>query len=249
MVSCIGLGTTKFGRNTDVKYPAAFELPSDRELEELLAVALDLGINLLDTAPAYGESEERLGRLIASARQRWILCTKCGESYSDGRSRHNFSRAALTRSVDFSLKRLQTDYVDILLLHSDGNDLEILNRSDAVETMKLMKARGQARAIGISAKTPAGIAAASTLFDVIMAPFSEDHRTLEPALAQAHRKAPGILAIKGLSSGHLAAAPAIRFVLRQPFIDALIVGTINKAHLQEVAAAASAVVLRGGGSA
>ena len=56
-VSPLGLGTVKFGRNQGVKYPQAFNLPSDREALALLELAWDLGINLLDTAPAYGESE------------------------------------------------------------------------------------------------------------------------------------------------------------------------------------------------
>ena len=67
IVGPIGLGTTKLGRNTDVKYPLPFELPSTREVEELLEAALELGVNLIDTAPAYGESELRLGRLRGSA--------------------------------------------------------------------------------------------------------------------------------------------------------------------------------------
>jgi len=56
-VSPIGLGTVKFGRNTDVKYPSAFALPDDRQLAALLDVAAECGINLLDTAPAYGASK------------------------------------------------------------------------------------------------------------------------------------------------------------------------------------------------
>jgi len=66
-VSALGLGTVKFGRNTGVKYPAGFELPSAAEIGELLAVARDLGINLLDTAPAYGSSEERIGKSVGGS--------------------------------------------------------------------------------------------------------------------------------------------------------------------------------------
>ena len=60
-LSMIGLGTVKIGRNTDVKYAESFELPSDQEVIELLTEAAKLGINCLDTAPAYGSSEKRLG--------------------------------------------------------------------------------------------------------------------------------------------------------------------------------------------
>ena len=67
-VSPIGLGTTKLGRNTDVKYPKPFELPSDKQVGELLEAAFALGVNLIDTAPAYGESETRLGPFVAQHR-------------------------------------------------------------------------------------------------------------------------------------------------------------------------------------
>ena len=245
-VSALGLGTTKLGRNTDVKYPAPFDLPSDKEAEELLQTALDLGVNLIDTAPAYGESERRLGALMAKQRPRWVLCTKCGEHYDNGLSVYDFSSKALTRSVDASLQRLKTDYVDVLLLHSDGRDMEILTRTDAVETLMRMKVTGKARAIGISAKTPDGIAAALPMLDVVMAPFNQREPYLEHALTKAHDQKLGIIAIKGLSSGHLEASAAIQFVLRQPFIDSLVLGTTNKKHLREAVAAAAKAVTEPG---
>src|SRR5690606_15619655 len=77
-VSALGLGTVKFGRNTGVKYPRSFELPDRSAAANLLSLARDLGINLLDTAPAYGESEERLGELLQGQRQDWLICTKAG---------------------------------------------------------------------------------------------------------------------------------------------------------------------------
>ena len=70
-ISPLGLGTVKFGRNQGVKYPGGFEIPEEGDLASLVALAKDLGINLLDTAPAYGTSEERLGRLLKGQRQDW----------------------------------------------------------------------------------------------------------------------------------------------------------------------------------
>ena len=64
-VSRLALGTVKFGRNEGVRYPQPFELPSDAQLDTLIGCAAELGVNLLDTAPAYGHSETRLGRLLA----------------------------------------------------------------------------------------------------------------------------------------------------------------------------------------
>src|SRR5262245_32817094 len=168
-VSRIGLGTTKLGRNTDVKYPQAFVLPTDKQVSELLHAALRAGVNLIDTAPAYGASEARLGALLGSCRDRLILSTKCGEQYNNGHSMYDFSADAIMASVEASLDHLKVDHVEILLLHSDGRDVEILTRTDAVETLRHLKQDGKARAIGISAKTQEGICEATRALDVIMA--------------------------------------------------------------------------------
>ena len=90
-VSSFGLGTVKFGRNSDVKYPADFDIPDDAVIQNLLAVARDHNVNLLDTAPAYGASEKRLGSLLKSQRQNWVISTKVGEYYEGGKSRFDFS--------------------------------------------------------------------------------------------------------------------------------------------------------------
>ena len=237
-ISPIALGTTKLGRNTDVKYPESFVLPSDQELDMLFESVLHLGVNLIDTAPAYGESERRLGSVLEKHRDEVVLCTKCGEQYVNERSVYDFSTPAIIASVEESLRRLRTDHLDILLLHSDGEDLEILTQTDAVDALSRLKESGKIRAAGISAKTTVGILEASRTLDVIMAPFSKKESFLAEALAEVHGRGLGVLAIKGLFSGHLEAEPAIEFVLRQPFIDALVVGTLNPAHLAQAVAAA-----------
>lgn len=242
-VSPVALGTTKLGRNTDVKYPINFDLPSEQEIAKLAGSARQLGVNLIDTAPAYGESERRIGSVIEKHRQEVVLCTKCGEQYVNERSVYDFSTPAIVASVEESLRRLRTDHLDILLLHSDGHDLEILTQTDAVDAMSRLKKSGKIRATGISAKTTVGILEASRTLDVIMAPFSKKESFLAEALAEVHGRGLGVLAIKGLFSGHLQAESAIEFVLRQPFIDALVIGTINPEHLAE--AVATAERLRG----
>ena len=238
VVGPIGLGTTKLGRNTDVKYPEPFALPSDKQVRELLQNCLSLGVNLIDTAPAYGESEQRLGPFVAANRGRLVISTKCGEWYERGRSNYDFSAPALTASVDKSLRQLRTDHIDILILHSNGGDVEILTRTDALEALAHLKKAGKIRAAGISAKTAAGIIEAGRTLDVVMAPFNLTDSTLAEALNEAHVQGLGVLAIKGLSSGHLEARPAVEFVLSQPFIDALVLGTINPVHLADAVAVA-----------
>lgn len=233
IVRPIGLGTTKLGRNADVKYPKRFTLPSKEQVCDLLETTLRLGVNLIDTAPAYGESERRLGPFVATNRDRLVVCTKCGEQYGNGRSTYNFSAPGIVVSVEESLRRLKTDHIDILLLHSNGRDVEILTQTDAYEALQRLKKSGKTRAVGISAKTQAGILEACQTLDVVMAPFSQKDPSLAGALKKAHEAGLGVLAIKGLFSGHLEARPAIEFVLRQPFIDTLILGTNDPAHLRE----------------
>ena len=126
-VSCVGLGTVKFGRNQEVKYPSNFALPSDEEIVSLIDQAKSLGINLLDTAPAYGSSEQRLGRLL-SDRKDWVICTKVGEEFVTGKSFYDYSANHIRKSVERSLLNLNTDYLDLVLIHSDGNDLAIVWR-------------------------------------------------------------------------------------------------------------------------
>ena len=81
-VSPIGLGTVKLGRDQGVKYPNGFTIPDDKAASDLIALARDLGINLIDTAPAYGVSEERLGPLLKGQRQNWVICSKVGEEFT-----------------------------------------------------------------------------------------------------------------------------------------------------------------------
>jgi len=140
------------------------------------------------------------------------------------------------------LRRLRTDHLDILLLHSNGRDTEILTATDASEALIRLKDSGKVRAVGISAKTPAGILTASAMLDVVMAPFSQKDPSLADALKQARTNGIGVLAIKGLYSGHLDPQAAIEFVLEHSFIDALILGTINPLHLRDAVVTAERVL-------
>ena len=167
-VSRIGLGTVKFGRNLGLRYPHPFSLPSDGEIRDLLGLARKLGINLLDTAAAYGRSEERIGDLLPAPRGDWIIVTKCGEEFADGKSTFNFSPHHIRHSLMRSLKRLKTDYVDVLLVHSNGNDEEIIRKFAVFDTLIELKKKGLVRAIGFSSKTPSGAEEAMKHSDVLM---------------------------------------------------------------------------------
>jgi len=235
-VSVIGLGTVKFGRKQGVKYPLPFELPSDNQIENLLAVSRHLGINLLDTAPAYGLSEERLGKCLQGQRHDWVISTKVGETFADGLSTFDFSKAAITESIECSLERLQTDYLDIVLVHSSGDDERIILEDRVFETLSTLKTAGKIRAIGCSTKTVAGGFLSVDHADVVMVTYHPECTDDKTVIQYAHQKQKGVLIKKALASGHInrPVADSLRFVLKEPGVTSVIVGTINEMHLREV---------------
>ncbi len=231
-VSRLGLGTVKFGRNAGVKYPQDFEIPDEATLADLLALAKDLGINMLDTAPAYGTSEERLGRLLRDQRKEWVIIGKAGEEFENGNSVYNFTPEHFEISLERSLRRLQTDYLDVLMLHSDGNDLANLS-DEIIETLQGFKARGLVRAIGASTKTPEGGVRALETMDVVMATYTDEYRDEEPVLDYATMHNKGVILKKVLSSGHNTNIEnAFRFAFAHSGVSAAIIGTINPDHLR-----------------
>lgn len=242
-VSVLGLGTVKFGRNQQVKYPQAFQLPNLKEAQTLLDCAASLGINFLDTAPAYGNSEELLGTLLKTKRHDWIVMTKAGEEFVDGQSIFNFSSDQLTASVERSLKRLQTDYLDIVLIHSDGNDVELIEKECVFKTLDSLKQSGKIRAYGMSSKTIQGGLLAVEHADVAMITFNSIYADERPVIEAAHDLQKGILIKKAFASGHLNKFPIkngrtaidenLHYILREPGVTSVIVGTLNPDHLCE----------------
>jgi aryl-alcohol dehydrogenase-like predicted oxidoreductase len=230
-VSALGLGTVKLGRNRGLKYPADFALPDERSAARLLARARELGINLVDTAPAYGSSEERLGRLLAGQRRDWVICTKVGEEFERGRSSHDFSPEHTRESVLRSLRRLQTDVLDIVLVHSDGDDLGIIERMGTLEALAQLKREGLLRAFGMSTKTLAGGLAAAQTCDVVMLTYNLQQAQELPVLDACARLGRGALVKKALGSGRLPPEVSLELVLGHAGTSAAVVGTIDPAHL------------------
>ena len=237
-VSPLGLGTVKIGRNQGVKYPSGFELPDDRQVRDLLALARDAGINLLDTAPAYGTSEQRLGPLLQDQRHEWVLCSKVGEEFDNGESWFDFSATHTRRSVERSLQRLHTDYLDLVLVHSDGNDLNVLE-DEVYPALQQLKQEGLIRGFGFSGKTVAGGLKALEDGDCAMVTWNLREQTERPVLdfALSHNK--GILVKKALASGHIClegedpVTAGFELVFSHPAVSSAIIGTINPAHLTQ----------------
>lgn len=235
-VSPLGLGTVKIGRNQGVKYPEAFELPGDRQVIDLLRQARELGINLIDTAPAYGRSEERLGQLLRD-RHQWILCSKAGEEFRDGVSRYDFRPEQIQRSVERSLRRLRTDYLDIVLIHSNGDDHDIIHRHGALDALNELKQRGLVRATGMSTKTVDGGLACLERADAAMVTYNLTDDSQRPVIDYAHRHNKGILVKKAFGSGHLSrngddpVRAGLHRILGTPGVTSVIAGTLNASHL------------------
>ena len=240
-VSCLGLGSVKFGRNQGVKYPQEFSLPKDAKILQLLESAQELGINLIDTAPAYGTSEKRLGQLLRD-RDKWIIATKVGEEFVDGESAFNFSSEHTQLSIERSLRHLDTDYLDLVMIHSDGNDIEILESTGCLETLVKLKDKGLIRAIGMSTKTIEGGRKAVALMDAVMVTYNTEHRQEEQVIDHARELGKAVLIKKALASGHAHnSQQALQFALQKQGVSSAIVGTLSIEHLTANAKAASQV--------
>lgn len=239
-VSPLGLGTVKLGRDQGVKYPSAFRIPDDREAAKLIALAHDLGINLIDTAPAYGNSEERLGKLLKGQRKDWVICSKVGEEFVGGESRFDFTPEHTHRSIERSLKRLNTDCIDIVLVHSDGNDSDIINRYGILDVLAEIKQQGLIRAFGMSTKTVEGGLLAAEKSDAVMVTYNLNHREEKSVIDYCRDNGKAVLLKKALASGHICAKgdsdpvqASMDFIFAHKGVTSAIVGTINPAHLED----------------
>lgn len=247
-VSPIGLGTVKLGRDQGVKYPNQFKIPDDRDASALLAHAQSLGINLIDTAPAYGISETRLGPLLRGQRADWVICTKVGEEFENNQSSFNFSPEHTRFSIDRSLKRLETDFLDIVLVHSDGNDSDIIKRFGIFEVLHELKQAGKIGAYGMSTKTVDGGLLTAQLADIVMLTHNLAYQGEQAVLDYCAEHNKGVFIKKALASGHVCqeknlnndpVQASMDFIFQQQAVNSIILGTINPEHMTANVTAAS----------
>ncbi len=151
LVSEIGFGAWGIGGLTDgqTSYGDTDDAVSLRALQR----AFDQGITFFDTSSVYGygRSEELIGRALGCRRTRVVVATKAG--YQRWDRSPNFSPAEITISVEGSLRRLKTDYIDLLQLHNSS--IELTNQDDVRETLSSLVQAGKIRLWGVSAKSPA----------------------------------------------------------------------------------------------
>lgn len=240
-LSLIGLGTVKFGRNTAVKYPESFTIPSIDQIIKILELAQELGINTLDTAPAYGDSESKLGKIFKESssifRDNFKIITKAGEEFINNQSNYNFSADFISSSLDKSLKNLNTDSIDIFLIHSDGNDDLIANNDQLWQLLEFRKKQGDIKAYGVSSKTVEnGGLECLKKADLAMVTYRKDYLEEKPLLDYALKNNKGIILKKVLNSGHLAnnnssATDCLKFSSQHQAVSSMIIGSINPKHI------------------
>src|SRR6516225_7835471 len=139
---------------------------SDGQAETILRAALDAGINYIDTSIDYGLSEERIGRYIAHRRDNYYLASKCGclvgapPAPRGERSPHVFSRENIIAGVEQSLRRMKTDYLDVVQFHISPSK-QTLEENGAIDAVMDLKQSGKVRS-AVEREHGAIIAAAST---------------------------------------------------------------------------------------
>ena len=137
-----------------------------------------------------------------------------------------------------SLKRLRTHWLDVVLLHSGDDDLEILRNSGAVEALRELRDAGVIRAFGASTKTVSGGLLAVEQCDVVMLTLNRADRSQLPVVQAAEERGVGVLVKKPLASGHdVEPGRALADALAVPGVTSVVVGTVNVEHWTQNCAA------------
>jgi len=252
-VSILGFGGSEIGSS------------DEKTVDQLLGRAVDAGLNLIDTAECYGNSEELIGKVLGGRRSDYYLFTKCG--HAAGLDYPDWDPLLLEKSIDRSLKRLKTDYVDMIHLHSCRE--EVLREGGVIEVLQRAKQAGKTRYIGYSGDRNDALYAVQTgVFDSLETSVNiADQEVIDLTLGEAIKRNMGVTAkrpianaawtfetmgateypfiywnrLRELGYGFLAdkqqgVETALRFTLSTPGVHTAIVGTRNPDRWQENAA-------------
>jgi aryl-alcohol dehydrogenase-like predicted oxidoreductase len=254
-VSVLGFGGSEIG----------YQYTAPATVARLLGRAFDAGLNVIDTAECYEDSEVLIGRAIAGRRRECFLFTKCGH----GRGfKENWRPAALLGSIQKSLRRLETDHLDLIQLHSCS--LAVLRRGDAVAALERARERGWTRYLGYSGDGDAArYAIECGRFDALQTSISiADQEAIDLTLPLARERQVGVIAKRPLANvawryarrpsepyhrdywsrlraldypflrepGEEAVSTALRFTLAVPGVHTAIVGTTRPDRWTENAA-------------
>jgi len=254
VASVLGFGGSEIG----------YQRVSGRTVARLLEGALDAGLNVVDTAECYDDSEVLIGKAIGARRRDYHLFTKCG--HSGGWGRADWRPAALLKSLERSVQRLATDHVDLVQLHSCS--LDVLRKGDVIAALERARERGLTRYVGYSGDGEAArYAVECGRFDTLQTSVSiADQEAIDLTLPLARARNVGVIAkrpianaawrharkpaesyhqpywmrLRALDYDFLragdAAATALRFTLGVPGVHTAIVGTTKPERWKENAA-------------
>lgn len=236
-VTPIAYGAFKIGGRQDAGV-GQYEVPTGDQANALLNLALDLGVNLIDTARSYHLSEQRVGQALANRRDEYAVITKAGEVWSpaDG-SAHHFGAAAIEGSLRTSVDELQTNRLDVVLIHSTCDDVEVLTNHGVCTTLETLRSRSgpiEIGAVGFSGYTPAAFELAMQWADVLMVEYNLNRRALEPVITRACDRGIGVVVKKVFDQGRLRsrADEALRFALEHPGVTSVAIDTTNSDRLR-----------------
>jgi aryl-alcohol dehydrogenase-like predicted oxidoreductase len=255
-VNALGFGGSEIG----------YEHATAETVARLVKSALDAGLNVIDTAECYVNSEELIGRAVAGRRNDCYLFSKCG--HPEGWGREDWKPRSLLKSIERSLRRLRTDHLDLVQLHS-CSEAE-LRKGDVIEALQQARERGYTRHIGYSGDGHAArYAIECGQFDTLQTSISiADQEALELTLPLAGERNVGVIAKRPIAnaawkigrkpvdpyqhtywerlqkltydflSAELknAVATALRFTLSIPGVHTAIVGTAKPERFHENAA-------------
>jgi aryl-alcohol dehydrogenase-like predicted oxidoreductase len=189
-VSRLGVGLSEIG----------FGRVEEQIASDVLNTALDAGINFLDTAECYDISEELVGKAVSHRREDFFLATKTGH-VAGGYVGEAWTAQTVRDSIDRSLKRMKTEYVDLVQLHSCGVD--VLKRGDVMSVLQEAKQAGKTRYIGYSGDNDAALwAVESGLFDTLQTSFNlVDQKARLGLFAKAKAKGMGIIIKRPIANG------------------------------------------------
>lgn len=189
-VAVLGFGGAEIG----------FEKTDKETVAKLLNAALDAGLNVVDTAECYVDSEVAIGEAIGARRKEYYLFTKCGHTNVDGKRGEDWSKDGVLASVERSLKRLKTDAVDLVQLHSCS--LDELKKGACIEALELAKKQGKTRYIGYSGdSTTAKWAVESGRFDSLQTSINVcDQECIDLVLPLAKEKQMGVIAKRPIAN-------------------------------------------------
>ena len=225
-VSELSLGTVSIGFPYGIEKKSQGDLISEPDAIDFLNYALDRGINFFDTAMAYGCSEERIGKAFKGKRDQVVISTKCPFVLNE-EDKSLFPAEKMKRTIEESLAeslaRLQTDYVDVYMLHivnEQGNErgMPLLENDAVVEAFTTCRDKGMARAIGVSVYTP-----------------EESKKTIESGTWDAMQLAYNLMNQTQSECFELARARGVGIVARSVIFKGILTDKVHNLHPELVA--------------